>query len=67
MKNFCENLIKNEIRLNILKDYSLFSCFNKQELYFLYFYFIKNHAFDIRFIDNPTEEMQLLAMRVTII
>ena len=63
MLKFCENLIRNEAKKNILNDPTLCFLLNKKELKKIYFYLIKNNPCVIRFIENPTEEMKWLAIK----
>ena len=63
MLNFCENLIKNDVKKNILNDPTLCFLLNKKELKKIYFYLIKNNPCVIRFIENPTEKMKWLAIK----
>ena len=62
MKNIIQNIIKNDIDY-ILKDVSLLYNLNKQELNDLFFYLIKIDGWMIQYVKNPTEEMQLEAVK----
>ena len=62
MKNIIQNIIKNNIGY-ILKDVSLLFLLNKKELNSLFFSLIKKDIWIIRYMNNPTEEMQLEAVK----
>ena len=62
MNNICKNVIKTNLINYILKDLSLLYLLNKQELHDFFHALIKEEACKIKFIDNPTKEMQFKAI-----
>ena len=63
MKTICENIIKNNIGDFILREKFLFYLFNKQELNHLFLNLIMDRSYMIEYINNPTEEMKLIAVK----
>ena len=63
IEKICENIIENNINNCILKEKFLFYLFNKLELNHFFLNLIMKYPFIIRNIDNPTEEMKLLAVK----
>ena len=63
IEKICENIIENNINNCILKEKFLFYLFNKLELNHFFLNLIMKYPFIIRNIDDPTEEMKLLAVK----
>ena len=63
IEKICENIIENNFGNYILKEKFLFYLFNKLELNHFFLNLIMKYPFIIRNIDNPTEEMKLLAVK----
>ena len=63
MEKICANIIENNFGNHILKEKFLFYLFNKQEINHFFLNLIMKYPFIIRNIDNPTEEMKLLAVK----